>query len=431
MRSKFIAFLGLLCFSTVFAYGQARFGTYALTGVTLIDASRRHGLAHQTVVVKDGKIAQVFADGSLMLPDSVSVIRAGGKYLIPGLIDTHVHMATDPSDVDNRAATLRVLQRMLYSGITTVRDMAGDARVLAGLSRDARVGDILSPDIYYSALMAGPEFFKDPRTVNSTQGGAAGGMPYMLGVTPSTDMPLAVAAARGSGAWGIKLYADLKPEMVNKIVAEAKRQGILVWGHAYLQYSKPSDLVRAGVSSVSHSPLLMYETRDSIPAAWKHGEHSERFWDDSVRADEGLLRSMKDRHVILDATLSAYKSWERQDSGRRYLYQIARRLAAQAYAAGVEVCAGTDDDQEAFVQSEMHLLVHDAGFSAIDALVAATCNGADALGLTDRLGTIEVGKDADLVVLDKNPLEDIDNVLSVHLVIKKGKIYTSSDPTAP
>ncbi|RYD22740.1 MAG: hydrolase, partial [Lysobacteraceae bacterium] len=71
--------------------------------------------------------------------------------------------------VDNRAHTLEVLQAMLYSGVTTVRDMAGDARTLAGLSRDAGTGDIISPDIYYSALMAGPVFFTDPRTATSTR----------------------------------------------------------------------------------------------------------------------------------------------------------------------------------------------------------------------------------------------------------------------
>jgi len=407
------------------ANAQTQLPVCALTGVSIVDANHPRPLAKQTVVIKDGKIVQIFADGSTPLADSVSIIKTTGKYLIPGLIDTHVHMATDPSDVDNRASTLRVLQRMLYSGITTVRDMAGDARTLACLSRDAQTGDILSPDIYYSALMAGPEFFEDPRTVSSTRGGISGKMPYMLGVTPETDMALAIAAARGTGATGIKLYADLSPQMVTKIVTEATRQGMLVWGHAWLQKARPSDLITAGVSSISHSPLLLYQTRDSLPAEWKQKPHPPRFWDDSIHADASILRQMKQNHIILDATLSAYKG----DTVKRYGYEICKRITAQAYKAGVEICAGTDDDQTAFVQSEMHLLVHDAGFSAFDALVAGTRNGADALRLTEHIGTIEIGKDADLVLLDKNPLEDIDNVNSVSLVIKAGKLY-SPPPTA-
>ena len=405
------------------AQAQVALDTYALTGVTIIDANHTQPLPHQTVVVRGRKITQIFTDGSAALPDSVSIIRATGKYLIPGLIDTHVHLATDPSDVDNRAATLRVLERMLYSGITTVRDMAGDARILAGLSRDAWTGDILSPDIHYSALMAGPQFFTDPRTMSSTRGGVSGEMPYMRGVSSETNMVLAIAEAKGTGASGIKLYADLSPEMVQKIVTEAKRQGLLVWGHAWLQQAKPTDLIKAGVGSLSHAPLLLYETRDSIPPAWKHGAHPAKFWDDSIRADKAMLQLMKEHHTILDATLSAYHQLAKQDTGRGYVYEVTRRLTAQAYRAGVTICAGTDDDQEEFVQSELHLLVNDAGLSPIDALIAGTRNGAAALGMEATTGTVEVGKLADLVVLDKNPLLDIDNVKAVWLVVKAGKIY--------
>src|ERR1700722_3471810 len=165
-----------LCLGLTASQAQTTLDTYALTGVTLIDANHIPGLPHQTVIIQKGKIEKIFPDNTQPLPDSVSIIRAIGKYLIPGLIDTHVHMATDPSGTDNRPNTLRVLEQMLRSGITTVRDMAGDARILAGLSRDARTGDITSPDIYYSALMAGPGFFADPRTQTSTAGGISGQM---------------------------------------------------------------------------------------------------------------------------------------------------------------------------------------------------------------------------------------------------------------
>jgi imidazolonepropionase-like amidohydrolase len=81
------------------------------------------------------------------------------------------------------------------------------------------------------------------------------------------------------------------------------------------------------------------------------------------------------------------------------------------------------DDQEVFVQGEMAALVKDAGLSNADALIAAARNGALALHIESTTGTIETGKTADLVVLDRNPLEDIDNVKSVYLVVKAGKIY--------
>lgn len=151
---------------------------------------------------------------------------------MPGLIDAHVHMASDPPGVDNRAHTLDVLQRMLYSGITTIRDMAGDGRILSGLSREAFTGDIISPGIYYSALMAGTAFFTDPRTALATKGGVPGQMPYMLAVTDSTNLMLAIAEAKGTGAAGIKLYAKLSAPLVNKIVIEANRQNMIFWGHA-------------------------------------------------------------------------------------------------------------------------------------------------------------------------------------------------------
>lgn len=405
------------------SYAQVALGNIALTGVVIIDANHRVPLAKQTILIKNKIITDVFADGSKPIPPSFHLLSFTGKYLLPGLIDTHVHMATDPSGVDNRAHTLNVLEQMLYTGVTTVRDMAGDARTLAGLSRDAVTGDITSPDIYYSALMAGPEFFSDLRSASSTAGAVAGKMPYMLAVTDSTNMPMAIAEAKGTGAAGIKLYANLSATIVRKIVQEANRQGLIVWGHAWLQDARPSDLVIAGVGSISHSPLMIYDKISKIPPAWKDKPHPTQFWDDSIPALNNLFKLMLQHHTILDATLLTYKKWASADTAMRYDYEIGRRITALAYNAGVTICTGTDDDQEQFVQEEMKLLVRDAGFKPIDAIIAATLNGARVLHIGDTRGTVSPGKTADLLLLDKNPLENIDNINTVSLVIKGGRLY--------
>lgn len=406
-----------------FASAQVALNNYALTGITIIDANHRTPLPHQTVFITHNIISNIFTDGSGPIPDSFSIMRMEGKYLLPGLIDAHVHVATDPSGTDNRANTLDVLQRMLYSGITSVRDMAGDARTLASLSRDALTGDIISPDIYYSALMAGPVFFSDPRTALASKGFAAGKAPFMLAVTDSTNMVLAIAEAKGTGATGIKLYANLSAPLVNKIVAEANKQGMIVWAHAWLQDAKPSDVVKAGVSPVSHSPLLLYDKLDSVPTYWKNGHTHYNSIGDSVPDLSSLFQLMREHHTILDATMLAYKSWADEDSTMRYDYEITKRITAQAYKAGVTIDAGTDDDQKEFVQKEMELLVKDAGFTPIDAIIAATLNGAKALHIKNTRGTISTGKIANLLVLNKNPLENIENINSVYLVIKNGVFF--------
>jgi len=396
--------------------------SYALTGVTLIDARHESPLRNQTILVSDGMIADVFPDGAQSLPDSTPLIRMRGKFLLPGLIDTHVHFATDPSGTDNRAATLNALQRMLRSGITSVRDMAGDARILAGLSRDARVGDITAPDIYFSALMAGPTFFDDPRTTTSSKGGIAGRMPYMKAVTDTTDLPLAIAEAKGTGATGIKLYANLGPALVTRIVAEARRQGLLVWGHAWLDPAKPADLIRAGVGSISHAPLLLHQSMDSVPRRWR-SVRDQKIWQDSLPDLSALFSLMKKNNTLLDVTMSAYHQWAQQDTSRAFYYSITKVYTAAAHRAGIKVCAGTDDDQQNFVQGEMELLVHDAGFSPKDAITAATKYAAEALGIDGVCGTIEKGKKADLLLVNSNPLEHIENIRTVVLVVKSGKIY--------
>lgn len=419
----YIYYILLFCLISQGSYGQYKPRLLVLDDATIIDAAHPVPTPHQTVVIKDGRITKILPIGTFAIPDSAVIIRLKGKYLLPGLIDSHVHMATDPSGVDNREHTLTVLREMLYSGITTVRDMAGDARTLAALARDARQGEIISPEIYYSALMAGPPLFSDPRTYTSTKGGLPGKMAYMQAITDTTDLPLAVARAKGSGASGIKLYAYLSSALAGKIINEAKKQNMPVWAHAWLQGAKPSDLVNAGCISISHAPMLIHEKLDTVPDFWKQGHHDAAFWDKAVPAFDELFSLMKQHHTIFDATLLTYKKWAASDTSMQWDYEIAKRIAARAYRAGVAISAGTDDDQEQFVQEEMRVLTTDAQLSPFDAIVAATKNSAAALNLQAVKGSVSAGMDADLLVLTRNPLTNIANINSVEMIIKGGRIY--------
>jgi imidazolonepropionase-like amidohydrolase len=320
---------------------------------------------------------------------------------------------------------------MLLSGITTVRDMAGDARALASISRDAMTGDIVSPDIFYAALLAGPTFFKDPRTIESTKGGMPGNMPYMKSVTDSTNIELTVAAAKGTGATAIKLYAEISGQLAKKISTEAHAQQIQVWSHADLTIASPLEVIQAGVNSISHAGMLAKWPFNKIPDAWKVKGLTENFWDSvfNTLPVNDYISAMLANKTILDPTLLVYKNRledpsisEKVRANTLAQWNIAKRFTKLAIEKGVPVCTGTDTDDNKFVQREMKLFVQEIGITPIQAIICATKIGAMAIGIENITGTIEVGKLANLVVLSDNPASDINNIDKVTLVIKNGKL---------
>lgn len=195
--------------------------TVVYTNVFLIDGTGAP-LEKSVWIVVDGERISAILDMNKPLPAGAQIVDGTGWYAIPGLIDSHVHLATMPaSDIARRH-----LRRQIYSGITLVRDMAGDTRNLADLSRAAQIDEIESPDIYYSALMAGPSFFTDPRTRTSALGVEPGNVPWMQAITKETDLTLAVAQAKGTWASGIKLYANLSGNLRRSLPALVRRTRI-------------------------------------------------------------------------------------------------------------------------------------------------------------------------------------------------------------
>jgi len=403
-----------------------------LKDISVIDGISNNVKTHYTIIIRNNHIEAIGPVKDISIPDSVTVFYYPGKYLIPGLIDSHVHLATDPSKEDNRIRAEKDLKDMLLSGITSVRDMAGDARALASLTRDAGLDEIISPDIYFAALMAGPSFFKDPRTHQTTQGGIAGEMPYMKAVTDSTDLRIAVAEAKGSGATAIKLYAELSGELAKKITTEAHRQHMLVWSHANLDKASALEVINAGVNSISHAAMVSGWYSGNVPEECLRPGLSKTFWDSvfTTLPLSDLIKAMQANNTILDATLLIYKEAGSDTSlplNRRLawmaMYEMGKRFTILAREKGIPISAGTDLDEKKFVQREMKLLVKECSFTPMEAIICCTKNGALAIGIENTTGTIQKGKIANLVLLSDNPARDIDNIDKVELVIKNGKLF--------
>jgi imidazolonepropionase-like amidohydrolase len=404
-------------------------GVQALVGLTLIDGTGAPGRPSTTLVVENGRIRDVFPDGSKPIPAGADRIDLAGRWVIPGLIDAHVHLATDPSTEDARAIVLLRLRNALRGGVTTVRDMGGDARVLAGLARDANLGEIESPAVVYSAIFAGPDFFRDPRIVASSKGVTPGVAPWGRAVRDDTDVSHVVAEAKGAGVRALKLYADLPARLVRPLVEEAHRQGLLVWSHAALFPARPSEIVDAGVDVLSHASLLVWEPAAQMPSytARARGDYD----DVSPTSDaiDRVLRTMASRRTILEPTLFVMSPRGQPSKGGGW----AARVTARARSLGVRIAAGTDgliengESARPNLHEELALLVK-AGLTPLEAISAATSVAAAALGVQDDRGVLAPGKAADLVILSRDPTADIRNTRSIEWVMKAGKRYGGATP---
>jgi imidazolonepropionase-like amidohydrolase len=397
----------------------------AYQNATLIDVSG--GTAALTTIVVDGDVIREVGPSASI--EGAIVVDLGGRSVIPGLIDSHQHIATPP----NRPVAEAALRRQVYGGVTAIRDMADDLRQIADLGRAARIGEIPGPDIHFAALMAGPGFFDDPRTWQVSQGETPGHVPWMQAITDETDLRIAVALARGTGAKAIKVYADLPARLVTAIVTEAKRQGIAVWAHASVFPASPSEVVGAGVDAVSHASLLAQETAAEPLSSYKTKApiDVEALVRDGHPKLDALYELMLDKGTVLDATASLY-DWIAGDADDDETRDRARsngalsaRLTADAYKAGVPISVGTDyenDPADPFpsLYTEMAFLVQHCGMTAAEVLRSATLVGAQSMGAQDIMGTVEAGKLANFVVLADDPRADIGNLRTVTLAVKRG-----------
>ncbi len=153
--------------------------TVIYRGATLIDTKTGTVTPNVAIFTRNDRIVEIRSNDGVAARNGQELVDIRGKFVIPGLVNSHVHTATLAVPAFAKA----YLRRELYSGVTIVRDMAGDARLLSELKREAEFDEIPSPDIFYVALLAGPEFFVDPRTHDAARGRVAGQVPWMQAIT--------------------------------------------------------------------------------------------------------------------------------------------------------------------------------------------------------------------------------------------------------
>lgn len=383
------------------AASQSPPAVVVLKGASLIDGTSAGPVPGVTVVIRDGRIQRVSRD-AVRVPAGARVIDLGGRWLLPGLIDAHVHLR----DIASARAALR-------SGVTTARSLGGPAFADVDIRRRHQAGAFDLPDViaagYHVRRRMAPEFFRDAPELS----------PMADGLRGPDDVRHAVRALLERGADVIKVMATeraglletdflarvLADDEIAAAVAEAARVGVTVAAHAHTDEGARAALL-AGARTIEHGTLVSGLT----------------------------LGLMKRRGACLVPTISFWR--DMADPGGEYddprlsaraeqMLPRVQAAAALAWNAGVAIAAGSDmryDTSSTYGLTDEIAALAGAGIPIIDAVRAATSAAADCLGIGDRTGAIEPGLEADMIVVAGDPLADVRALRHPVMVINNGRV---------
>ena len=408
-----------------------------IEGGTLIDGTGASALSGTRILIEDGRIQEIGQPGDLSIPAGARVIEAAGKYIIPGLIDAHVHY------------DMPWLHRLyLANGVTTVRDLGGSIERLVTLREEISVGNLMAPRMFISGMPINP------------------GSVRAMNLNSSREMAEKLVEA---GVDGIKVTGYTTDEL-REIVEVAHANGLIVYGHTGPKRGNRGPgarlAIEAGLDGIEHARGLLEDAMDQavpVPADYDPSDSSHifRYWYgrmhtvvNSTTVGE-LVQLMVEEDVYFAPTLNNFmrnfvqrntpevesdpnlkyipedepdrfgRFTEEDRQEWRKTMELMKEATYKFHEAGGLLINGTDSPGAALpgwsLHQEMELFV-EAGLTPMEALLATTLNNAKVLGKEDELGTIEAGKYADLIILDADPLLDISNTQEIHLVIKGGLV---------
>jgi imidazolonepropionase-like amidohydrolase len=412
-------------------------GPLVLQGATLIDGTGASPISNAVIVINGSKITTVtnqtdyhryrpsFNDGDETPPVNVRVRNLTGKYVIPGLFDMHAHVAGVRKGSYNQTISEKMLVMLLDYGITTIRNPGGPTNESVSLRKDVQAGTIRGPEIFTAGRLLNTPKIPVPFVEKQ--------------VTTEEEAREEVQRQAAAGVDYVKLYVGLTPALLKAAIDEAHSQGIKVIGHLYL--TSWTDAANLGIDALTHgvpvSPFLLSEDKQQIFNLTGGGPFDHSLWLDLMDPNSTEIRDMihtlVENQIPVDPTLNIYEAILKQgsyDPQNEERWNKVLHLTKMMYDSGVKILSGTDIPNFGLVPGkslhhELELLV-EAGIEPMDAIKIATNNGAEALGIINQTGTIKPGKQADIIILSKNPLEDIGNTMSIEAVITDGRVVEDS-----
>ena len=411
----------------------------AFTHARVLDVAHGKWLKDQTVVIVGDVIKSIGASATAKVPSGAEVIDLAGKALLPGLWDMHSHLWNPDGPLD------------IASGVTTARDVGNDPDKLDDYKKRYDSGEAVGPRVIRFGFIEG----RNEKAASST-------------VTAETEAEAKVAVEyfHKRGYEGIKIYNSVKPELVPLLAKEAHEKGMLVTGHIPV-HMLANEAVKAGYDGIEHINMLFLnffathdtDTRDTTRFTLM-GEKAASF-DLKSKPVLEFFKLLEQHHTVIDPTIDAFEDLLVGEQGKIVpgLEAMTARLPVQAQRffllgglpieggkaelykssfekvlamvkaladAKIHLVVGTDALGGLMLHHELALYVR-AGITPADALRMATLDAATAMKMDKKSGSIAVGKNADVFVVDGDPLAHIEEIGKVMTTVRGGVVYTSSE----
>ncbi|MDT8323316.1 MAG: amidohydrolase family protein [Bacteroidota bacterium] len=441
----------------------------AIVHATVIHTHEKRLLEDAVVLVADGRITRVAPAADIEIPQNCRIVDATGKYLLPGLVDGHIHffqsggLYTRPDAIDLRkhmpyaqeldsirANIDDVFRRYLRCGITTVADAGGPMWNFD--VRDAARRTAEAPRVFLTGPLIA-SYQPDALTTDDP--------PIIKVFSPEEARTLVRKQAAENPAF-IKVWyvvskrlslglEEFRPTM-EAIVDESRKAGLPVWVHA-TELETARAAVQAGADVLVHDVtdvevdeafLTLARERGVIvvPTLWVFQSYAlvlaGQFTptrEELAMADPRILGTLFDIRGMRSGDLPARAQALRDREGLELPSPVAMTNVRKLHQAGVRLAAGTDAGNIGVLHGPSLYrelaLMRQAGMSAHDVLIAATLNGAALVGMEEQCGSIEEGKCADLLLLNSNPLEDVRNCADIYRVVRDGRVYDPAQLLPP
>jgi len=387
----------------------------------LLDVKTGKTLSHQTIVIEGERIVSLGG----VVPAGAKVIDLPNATVLPGMIDVHTHLTMDPEDAGLRSLTISVPRQALVgarnaratllAGFTTVRNVGAYSYADIALRDGINAGDVPGPRMQVSGPPLGItgghcDINVLPWESHVSSLGAADGIAAVQhtvreNIKYGADM-IKVCATGGVMSRGDDpQHSQYTMEELKAIVADAHRLGRPVAAHAHgaegIRWAS-----EAGVDSIEHGSYL---DEAGIAVLKKNGTYLVP----TLALEDWLLENMERIHLPEYAQQKA-----------RAVFAVAQKNMARAFASGVKIALGTDAAVFPHGLNARELAAYvKLGMTPADAIRTTTVNAADLLRWSDRVGSLEAGKFADIVAVDGDPLQDITTMQHVKFVMKGGTVY--------